>query len=245
MAKRTPAETWDKWAAEDAPDPGELWTRADILAAVERLNIRRPDSGRSLVSERTIRYWESVGVVPKGTAAKQGYRYLLYPWWYVDLLYQVCCYEAKKVRVEDLPGRMRAEAHRLSLTSWGREKDPDPSTARGFGSYIARIVGNALREPTQPPFAPEPLRVAAGFGDQLITLLNTFVAELQETKIPPAADRVRVQFLDNKRQVLNEREISLAGVYEGLAYSYSSHTETTDTKIAIPLSPLDKPSNKA
>jgi len=245
MAKRSPAKSWEEWAAKDAPDPGLLWMRADILAAVERFNIRRPDPKRSLVGERTIRYWESLGVVPKGTPAKQGYRYLLYPWWYVDLLYQVCCYEAKKVRVEDLPERMRAEAHRLSLMPWGREKDPEPLTAPGFGSYIARILGNVLREPTQPPFSPEPNMVAAGFGDQLIILLNTFVAELQQTKIPPDADRVRVQFLNNERQVLDEHEMFLAGLYEGLTYSPPNYTQTTDTKTTNVLSPFDKPSNDA
>jgi len=239
--ERRQEETWERWQASAAPPAGELWTREEILDAIERLGIRRPN-GR-LVTERTIRFWQSKGVIPYGKKEKRGYIYRLYPGWFVDMLYQVCCYEAAGIRIEELPERMRVEAFALSLLVWGRQKagarrKKEPQAGEGLGGYIARMVGNTLHEPTQPPFGSASHAVTPGSGNQFRSVLNAFVSALGQASIPLSTHQVRIQFLDAAGEVLTTHEM--------LVRDYPHHSGdkrddgTTDTKVQNSLSVIDK-----
>ena len=186
-------DDWKQWQAEFVPEPQELWTRAEILEAADRLGVRRPDGHP--VDDRTLRFWEENGIIPRGTEGKiagRNYTYRLYPWWVVDLLHQVCRYQAAHVKLEDLPARMRIEARYLSIgVLWSRPKDPQAYAGNSLGSFALRM----LREPTLPPFERQ---VAVGSGDagrDLRAALRALASSWQWVGLGGAV-RARIEFFD-------------------------------------------------
>jgi DNA-binding transcriptional MerR regulator len=204
---------WPTWQAEDARDPGELLTRAEVLATAKALNIRHPD-GRP-INERTLRYWEDLEIIPRGTPATKGYRYNLYPWWVVDMLYQVLRYQERGLELDHLHGRMRAEAVRLSQELWPRPKEwtrrqgrPDFSQI-AFGDYITWSLNERPREPSQPPF-PAPADVAfANITDQLVALLNAIAPGSRWAPARQVATRVRLEYLAEDGETIQAYDVPL------------------------------------
>jgi DNA-binding transcriptional MerR regulator len=165
--------------------------------------VRRPD-GRP-VDDRTLRFWEENGIIPRGIEGKidgRGYTYRLYPWWIVDLLYQACCYQKADVRLGDLPVRMRQEAQSLSLGSTlARPKNSQQyGEKKSFWSYISQ----ALREPTLPPFV-RPLFSIGDIQSQLNEMLQVFALS-QEREGIGRAERARVQLFDSAGMELSTYE---------------------------------------
>lgn len=192
-------DDWKKWQSEFAPAPTELWTRAEILATAKRLGARRPDG--KPVDDRTLRFWEENGVIPRGIEGKlsaRGYTYRLYPWWVVDLLHQVCRYQIPHVKLEELPPRMRVEAQYLSLHHlWERPKDPRAYADNKLSSYIFRM----LREPTLPPFSRPIDGGVNKMGRQVSDALRELALSLQWVGLDRAA-RARVEFFDEEDQAV-------------------------------------------
>jgi len=131
-------ETWLDWCARSAPgtpgaSPTEMLTRAELLATVERWGVKR-------VQESTLRYWQTVGVIPNPIIEGElGNQRALYPWWAADLIAMVRHQQDRGAKVEDLVGRMRAEAQGLSIKTSGRWLAERPA------------------QPTGRPFTPGPL----------------------------------------------------------------------------------------
>ncbi len=174
MAGRPRREDWRAWQAEDAPEP-PLWTRAEVLAAAERLGVAPP------VDERTLRYWEGQGVVPRGERrGPAGHEQVFYPWWTVDLLAIVRRYQRARYKLAQLPPLMRLEARRLSRDSLPRRREGEEvGKARRFSAYSAPGAAGPLREPLGPPsqdpaqHLQDPLDKARGALRDTVTSLAT------------------------------------------------------------------------
>ncbi len=163
-------EKWPEWLPTDAPEPAPLITRDELLATLERL--RLPD-----ISERTLRFWEAAGVLPAPIQRRhRGATRALYPWWMADLVWQLKRYQDEGFTLEELPGRMRAEARFLAqrvapfarAARHLRDLDRDAhttSTAVALAQYLRRdFIDEYLAnlpltpiEPGGPPFAAFPL----------------------------------------------------------------------------------------
>jgi DNA-binding transcriptional MerR regulator len=205
-------QTWKQWIApEHYPKDADLLRREEVIARARALNVRRAD-GRE-VDERAMRYWENRGVIPHGTTPDRGYRYNLYPWWVVDLLYQACRYQAVGIELDQLPAIMREEAQRLARDRWARRKQPrqpTPPEDDFWWNVFDPELRERLREPTHPPF-PRPRDEEYDRAvERLIGLLNTLAPNngyASEALRHPA--RVRVSYIDEEGAAVREYEIAL------------------------------------
>ncbi len=136
-------KTWRECAARGAPGaPGstiepELLTRYELLATVERWGVTPP------VNERTLRYWEDVGVLPRATIeGEPGRQRALYPWWVADLIAQVRQFQDRGLDLPQLRERMPTEALRLSRVTSGRWMAARPAVrqAQGIRDFPPEIV---------------------------------------------------------------------------------------------------------
>ncbi len=204
--------TWEQWIpAENYPKSSELLRREEVIARAHELNVRRAD-GRE-VDERAMRYWEKRGIIPQGTEPLRGYRYKLYPWWVVDLLYQVCRYQAAGVDLGDLPALMHQEAQRLARDPWPRRKqrrEPNPPEEDFWWEVFDPEFRERLREPTHPPFPRPRDAVYDRSIERLIGLLNTLAPNngfASDAVGQPA--RVRVSYIDEEGYAVREYEVAL------------------------------------
>lgn len=123
-------ETWRDWAAPGAPgtegstSPQEMLTRDELLATVERWGVKP-------VSERTLRFWEDEGVLPRATVeGEPGHQRAMYPWWVADLIAQVRQHQDRGLDLKQLPGRMRMAAWWLNRSPSAHEVPERPQPAR-------------------------------------------------------------------------------------------------------------------
>lgn len=152
----SPGETWRDWCARNAPGSHdsvsglmpEMLSRTELLATVERWGVKR-------VQESTLRYWESIGIIPRATVeGLPGHQRARYPWWVADMLAIVRQYQDRGAKVEELRGRMRAEAWRLSPVTSGRWAPVRPAIATDrpftpapFPEDVEDIIGLPVVEP--------------------------------------------------------------------------------------------------
>lgn len=146
MTTKSGRANWREWVglveAEGADIP--LLTRRELIALAERFG--------APVDERTLRYWETEGVLPRPTRdhTAVGER-ARYPWWAVDLVWQIRQYKHWGLTLEQLRQRMPAEARRLATL-------PPPERQRLLRplneaeEHIAALLGNTL------PYAIGPSR---------------------------------------------------------------------------------------
>ncbi len=105
----TTTETWEhpSWKAEGPPDP-HLVTRAELLTIVKRLGLD--------ADERDLRYWESLGLLPRPVRRRHGgATRALYPRWVAQLVFQLRYFQDQGLTLAELPDRMRAVSRRLSV----------------------------------------------------------------------------------------------------------------------------------
>jgi hypothetical protein len=203
---------WKHWIVpEYHPAEADLLKREEVITKVRDLYVRRPD-GRE-VDERVMRYWEKLGVIPAGSTPTRGYKYKLYPWWIVDLLYQVCCYQARDIDLDRLPALMREEAQRLARDPYPRQKQNQPSSQDKPDYWISLFdpgYRERLREPTQPPFPRPPDVIYDRTVERLIALLNTIAPGngLAGMPIEPPT-RVRVEFIGDQGQRVRAYDVAL------------------------------------
>ncbi len=99
-------ETWEAWQAPGAPPP-RLLTRAELLALAERVGLA--------VDERTLRYWESLGLLPGPVRRRhQGATRAIYPAWQLPLIFLVRLSQAMGETLDQIAPHLRAEAQHLS-----------------------------------------------------------------------------------------------------------------------------------
>jgi len=103
-------ETWRDWQDKRAPAP-PLLTRAEVLALVDSWGLERR------VEERTLRFWEQRGLIPRPTLEHRGgVTRTWYPSWVPDLVAELLRRRQQSRRkLADLRDEMHAEARRLSL----------------------------------------------------------------------------------------------------------------------------------
>lgn len=185
VTEKPKVEGWRAWQAEDAHEP-PLWTRGEVLAAAERLGVTPP------VDERTLRYWEGKGIVPRGDRrGPAGHEQVLYPWWTVDLLAIVRRYQRARYKLAQLPPLMRLEARRLSRDSLPRRRvGEEVGAVRRFSAYSAPGAAEPLREPLGPP-SQDPAQHLQDPTDELRRSLRDTVASL--ATIHRLADRVTIE----------------------------------------------------
>ena len=104
MGEPVRRETWREWVPDDA-DP-VLITRAELLAKAERLGLKLDYS--------TLRYWEAERVIPAPVVEKNGLPGR-YPWWMIDLVYQIRRMQDEGLTLDTIRRRVRAEAPFLAL----------------------------------------------------------------------------------------------------------------------------------
>lgn len=186
--KTKPArQTWREWVsgANSDPEYPPLLTRREVLATAEQLGVTPP------VDERTLRYWEAEGIVPRPTLdyTSRGER-AKYPWWMPDLLWHVRRYQHMGMSTQQLRARIPAEARLLSYKSFIDKPFPRPHP-QDPPSYET-VVERAMREIFPKlglHFAPKSrveVREKGGgpitmeFPTQLLGVLDQVLQELTE-----------------------------------------------------------------
>lgn len=130
MSEKAKRQTWREWIelAESEGADIPLLTRGELLVQAERFG--------AVVDERTLRYWEAEGVIPRPTRDHTGPgERARYPWWVVDLLWQVRQYKHWGMTLAQLRRRMPAEARRLAALP--------PPARRWLHSPLTREVERA------------------------------------------------------------------------------------------------------
>ena len=75
---RATRDDWRQWLPEGVPEPSTI-TRAELLVEVQRWGVA--------VSERELRYWESLGALPHPVRKFQnGATHATYPLWYDEIV---------------------------------------------------------------------------------------------------------------------------------------------------------------
>jgi DNA-binding transcriptional MerR regulator len=205
-------QSWKEWISpENYPAETDLLTRKEVIARAHDLNVRRHD-GRE-VDVRAMRYWEELGIIPQGEPSESGYHQNLYPWWVVDMLYQVCRYQEAGVDLDQLPDLMREEAQRLSRDRWPRQKQP-VAVHKGEPQTLSDLLypewGERLREPTQPPFRRPPDAVYARAVERLVDLLNAIAPGNGLAAVPrDMPTRVRIEYIGQQGQTVRLYDLPL------------------------------------
>ncbi len=178
MSEEAKRETWRDWVLWDEGwDEPLMLTRQEAIDTANRLGLKPP------LDARTMRYWETVGIIPRPTLdyTSDGPR-ARYPWWIVDLVWQARRYQDAGLTNKQLPGRMRSSARRLARVHWPRPSSspparPDASDPAALLAYELRAVGpiEALSPPFEPLALPPEMRVRLnewleGLGQSLAML---------------------------------------------------------------------------
>lgn len=117
MPARAPTEreTWKDWIGPDAPEPDDLYTRAEI---VERANGLIRDHHKP-VKAGDLQLWEKLDILPRGIRRRHGgAQYSLYPAWHAYLARQVRQLQREGYSLDEIKPRVRAYA-RMTL-EYGR-----------------------------------------------------------------------------------------------------------------------------
>ncbi len=93
-------ETWRDWLPPNAPEPA-LLTREELLAELRA-------QGLDDVTERSLRYWENQGVLPRPVQQKRdGTFRAIYPRWYPRLVEQVRRLQRHGYSLQEIRLRLR------------------------------------------------------------------------------------------------------------------------------------------
>lgn len=104
VSEQAHGETWREWVG-DAGDPPEL-SRVEVLARIESLGLR--------FDLRTLRYWTTLGVLPRPTTLGKSGTAGSYPEWIIDLIFQARRLQTSGLSLEQIRPRMRFEAVQLA-----------------------------------------------------------------------------------------------------------------------------------
>ncbi|MDP9358316.1 MAG: hypothetical protein M3R02_24120 [Chloroflexota bacterium] len=106
----TNQETWRDWMPDGAPDPDQLYTRDEIIEMVDRLHV----TGTDPVSAGDLRYWESLGILPRPVRRwHEGAARALYPSWYAYLPRRVRILQRTGYSLDEIRPRIRTHARLL------------------------------------------------------------------------------------------------------------------------------------
>ncbi len=148
MTEQPKRETWRDWQDERAPEP-PLLTRAEVLALLARWKIAPK------VEERTLRYWEQEGLIPRPTREHRGgVTRAWYPSWVPDLINWLRVSQRAGIKVGALRAELRAEAQRLSRDPRPHPFAPRPPRKNGesdFAAFVAEHYPDFLDGPRHPP----------------------------------------------------------------------------------------------
>ncbi len=209
--QRGEPQDWRDWQPAGAPDP-PLLTRAEVLALLERWATRPP------VDERTLRYWEARGLVPRPTRTVHAGAYRTrYPSWVADLCATIRLWQRVGNTLAEIAGRVRAEAARLAQAprphpfapapdQAALELWPDQAALELWRELWRDIIGPYRAAFDGPRFPPLPAHdpptlpdyAAAGVADTLRAVLwaqygrHGFRAERIEVRLIDAAGAARV-----------------------------------------------------
>jgi len=173
-------QTWQEWVpgAPAHPDDLPLLTRQEVLATTERLGVT------PAVDERTLRYWEAAGIVPRPTLdyTSRGAR-AKYPWWMPDLLWHVRRYQEMGMSIEQLRKRIPAEARLLSCKPFPRKPfpRPHPQEPPSYETVEQRALRKFLATLGDRPHEPSLPRVKVGdkkWGDVTMEFPTELLGEL-------------------------------------------------------------------
>jgi len=150
--KRATEDDWRVWQAEDAPDP-PLLTRTEVLALVERWKVVQPP-----VDERTLRYWEKQGLVPRPMRSYHaGATRSRYPSWVADLIAIIRLEQRAGRKLAELGPMVRQQAHRLSLLLPRHPFPPQPTVPPSLVERLGLVSDGPRLEPLptcDPPTLP-------------------------------------------------------------------------------------------
>ncbi|MDP9374567.1 MAG: MerR family transcriptional regulator [Chloroflexota bacterium] len=197
-------QDWRDWQPADAPAP-PLMTRAEVLALLERWGTEPP------VDERTLRYWEARGLVPRPirTVHAGAYR-TRYPSWVVDLCATIRFWQRDGSKLAHIARLVRAEAARLARNPRPHPFPLDDVPPDSFGAYLRQYWREFIeswqdavdgpRFPSLPAHDPPtlPPRAEAGVADALRAVLwgqharRGFTAARIEVRLIDAAGQARV-----------------------------------------------------
>ncbi len=105
MAKRT-APTWRNWLPEGTPEPDQLFTREEIVARATR----RLVAGTQPIGVNDLRYWESIGILPRGVRRwRDGAPRALFPDWYGTLAREIRILQRSGYSLAEIKPRIRAQ----------------------------------------------------------------------------------------------------------------------------------------
>jgi DNA-binding transcriptional MerR regulator len=106
---KTNQETWRDWLGPGEPEPGDLYSRDEIVKIANATRIRKP------VKPGDLRLWEQLGILPRGIRrGHQGAARNVYPGWTANLAQQVRLLQDQGYSLEEIKPRVRTYA-RLTL----------------------------------------------------------------------------------------------------------------------------------
>ncbi len=105
-------ETWKDWLG-DAPEPDDLYTRAEIT---DRVNTDL-DAGHKRIEATDLQRWEAMGILPRAVVRRHGdAQYALYPDWYIELARNVRLLQREGFSLAEIGPQVREHARVLIAT---------------------------------------------------------------------------------------------------------------------------------
>jgi hypothetical protein len=132
---------WRRWLPPGVAEPRSI-TRAELLADLKR-------NGLS-VSERELRYWESLGALPNPVRQpREGAAHAAYPWWHGEIVAKVPQWRGQGLSWEAIGEQARVTfADRANHTGpIGRwENDEKPPLTPDVVAALQRFIAHVNRE---------------------------------------------------------------------------------------------------
>ena len=183
-------ETWRDWQDKRAPEP-PLLTRTEVLALLERWNIEPK------VEERTLRYWEKEGLIPRPTREhRSGVTRTWYPSWVPDLIAVLRRRQRYKVKLATLRDELRAVARQLSTEPREHPFTPREGGDGAFQRYLAERAPHLLDGPRYPPLQPLDPPTLPSWGEYFVLKATDLVIRDQYQRHDFATTRIEVRLLD-------------------------------------------------
>ncbi len=133
-AAKPKQETWLDWLSPDQLEPKPLLTREELVERVRALGVK--------VSPGDIRYWETIGVLPRAVKRWHGdATRALYPEWMAALIVTIREMQHDDVPLDEIRDRLRATFYR------SHEKQGDGTRLLSHVEQSALIYGH---EDVQP-----------------------------------------------------------------------------------------------
>jgi len=143
-ANKPKRETWRDWQPANAPDPGQLISRDDLIQALQQEQIN--------ATERDLLYWQKVGLIPYPIIRRAGRAgYAAYPFWMIELIRALRSMQADGKSADEIRAALRRLAHDVFVLEEWRPTIPAAALtaqlhkiAATYGHTYQRVTAEQL-----------------------------------------------------------------------------------------------------